>query len=45
MFIALLMTAYAGFVLLALTMGRHEDQLLSRPLAPRLRWALSLIHI
>jgi hypothetical protein len=37
-FITLLMTAYAGFVLMALTMDRHETQVTRRPLP--VRWRL-----
>ncbi|MFC7335415.1 DUF3325 domain-containing protein [Rhodocista pekingensis] len=50
MFIALLLTAFAGFVLLALTMDRHGAQLLTRPLPRRLHrpgalagWALLVL--
>jgi hypothetical protein len=36
-FITLLMTAYAGFVLMALTMDRHETQFTRQPLPARWR--------
>lgn len=42
MFITLLMTAYAGFVLMAMTMDRHETQVTKQPLAARWRWPVRL---
>jgi hypothetical protein len=41
-FITLLMIAYAGFVLLALTMDRHETQFTRKPLSSRWRLPVRL---
>lgn len=41
-FTALLMTAYAGFVLMALTMDRHETQFTKQPLPDRWRLPVRL---
>lgn len=41
-FTSLLMIAYAGFVLLALTMDRHETQFTRKPLPSRWRWPVRL---